>query len=82
VTNQGKSAMNGTKEIAQRLVNAELDFVATVQEITGCTREEGFKALVTMKRLKVVKLDAGIGRYQVKHGAYMEAQALRNAIAY
>lgn len=74
--------MEGTKQIAQRLVKAEEDFADTVQEITGCTREEAFKALATMCELKVVKLDAGIDRYTAKHGAFMEADALRNAIAY
>ncbi|WP_247391799.1 hypothetical protein [Ralstonia pseudosolanacearum] len=74
--------MEGTKQIAQRLVNAEEDFADTVQEITGCTRDEALKALATMCKLKVVKLDAGIGRYTAKHGAFMEAGALRNAIAY
>lgn len=74
--------MEGTKQIAQRLVNAEEDFADTVREITGCTRDEAFKALATMCKLKVVKLDAGIGRYTAKHGAFMEADALRNAIAY
>lgn len=74
--------MEGIKQIAQRIVNAEENFADTVQELAGCTRDEAFKALATMRKLKVVKLDAGIGRYTVKHGAFMEADALRNAIAY
>ncbi|NLP65552.1 hypothetical protein [Paraburkholderia sacchari] len=74
--------MEGTKQVAQRMVNASENFVATVQEITGCTREEGFKALNTMRKLKVIKLDIAAGRYIAKHGAFMEALALRNAITY
>lgn len=74
--------MNGTQQIAQRIVNAENDFIETVREITGCTADEGLKALQTMRKLKVIKLDPIIGRYNAKHGAFMEAQALRNAIAY
>lgn len=73
--------MEGTKQIAQRIVNAEENFADTVQEITGCTREDAFKALATMRKLKVIKLDAVIGRYIPKHGAFMAAEALRNAIA-
>ncbi|HDR9764237.1 TPA: hypothetical protein QDC44_008526 [Burkholderia cepacia ATCC 25416] len=74
--------MEGFKEIAQRIVNAEENFIETVQAITGCSRDEGAKALNTMRKLRVIKLDVGIGRYTVKHGALMEAEALRNAIAY
>ncbi|WP_049096450.1 hypothetical protein [Burkholderia cepacia] len=74
--------MEGFKAIAQRIVNAEENFIETVQEITGCSREEGAKALSTMRKLRVIKLDVGIGRYTVTHGALMEAEALRNAIAY
>lgn len=74
--------MEGTRQIAQRIVNAEESFVATVQELTGCTRTDGFKALATMRKLKVIKLDAVQGRYTAKHGAFMESDALRNAIAY
>ncbi|MDF0506899.1 hypothetical protein POK33_39800 [Burkholderia cenocepacia] len=74
--------MEGFKEIAQRIVNAEENFIETVQAITGCSRDEGAKALNTMRKLRVIKLDVGIGRYTVKHGALMGAEALRNAIAY
>ncbi|MGP8437830.1 hypothetical protein ACT2FY_39065 [Paraburkholderia fungorum] len=74
--------MEGTKQVAQRIVNAGEHFVGVVQEITGCSREEGFKALATMRNLKVVKLDVAGSRYQVKHGAFMKAEALRAAINY
>lgn len=74
--------MNGTKAIAQRIVNAEENFIGTVQALTGFTRDESIKALNTMRKLKVVKLDVGIRRYLPKHGAFMEPDALRNAIAY
>jgi hypothetical protein len=77
-----EKTMEGTRQVAQRIVNAGENFVATVQEITGCTRAEGFKALDTMRKLKVIKLDVTAGRYMAKHGAFMEPDALRNAIAY
>lgn len=46
--------MDGTRQIAQRMVIAEETFVQTVQELTGCTREEAAKALTTMRKLKVL----------------------------
>lgn len=74
--------MDGTRQIAQRMVIAEETFVQTVQELTGCTREEAAKALTTMRKLRVVKLDSAMGRYRATHGAYMEPEALRRAIMY
>ena len=68
--------------MAQRIVNAESNFVATVREITGCTPEQARQALRTMRALKVVKLDTGIGRYRATHGAYMERDALRRAMTH
>lgn len=74
--------MEGTKHIAQRIVNAEENFITTVQEIAGCSRSDAVKAMTTMRKLRVIKLDVAGGRYIAKHGAFMEAGALRNAIAF
>lgn len=74
--------MKGTQAVAQRIVNAEENFIALVQQVTGCSREQGTKALATMRSLKVLKLDAVNGVYNVKHGAFLEASALWNAINY
>ncbi|WP_176329005.1 hypothetical protein [Burkholderia vietnamiensis] len=74
--------MDGTFQVAQRIVNAENHFIELVQEITGCSREEGAKALTTMSKLKVIKLDVGVSRYRPIHGVYMDADVLRNAINY
>ena len=72
----------GTKAIGQRLANAELNFRDTVCELTGCTEAEAIKAFNVMRKLKVIKLDSGMGRYNAIHGAFMEPDALRNAINY
>ncbi|WP_434716319.1 hypothetical protein [Paraburkholderia sp. A3RO-2L] len=74
--------MIGNFHTAQRIVNAELGFIKIVMQITGCTEEEGAKALATLRKAKVVKLDAVNGRYTVVHGAYLEPEVLRNAINY
>jgi hypothetical protein len=77
-----KQITNGFQAVAQRIVNAEAHFVGLVREITGCNETEAVKAFGTMRKLKVIKLDAVNGRYNAKHGAFMEATALRNAIAH
>lgn len=72
--------MYGLKEVAQRIVNAEQNFIGVVREITGCSEADALKVLKTFRKLKVVKLDAVGGRYSVKHGIYLESDVLRNAI--
>lgn len=76
-----KERIPGTKAIAARIVNAERGFVETIMR-QGFTETEATKAMRTMLKLKVAKLDPIIGRISVKHGAYLEPDALRNAVNY
>lgn len=73
--------IKGTRAIAQRIVNAENDFVQLIME-KGFTREEANKAMRTMLKLKVAKLDPVGGRISMKHGAFWESDVLRNAVNY
>ena len=66
--------------IAQRMVNAQLNFIGIVRERTSCTEAEAVKAFETLKKLRLIKLDAVGGRYTVKHGVYLEPDVLRNAM--
>lgn len=65
--------------LAQRIANAEAGFVQVVME-KGFTHEEATKAMHTMLKLKVAKLDVRIGRITVKHGAFLEPAVIRNAV--
>jgi type IV pilus biogenesis protein CpaD/CtpE len=71
----------GFRAVAQRIVNAENGFVQILME-KGFTRDEAAKAMRTMLKLKVAKMDAVNGRISVKHGAYLESAAIRNAVNY
>ena len=71
----------GTRAIAQRIVNAEENFIEA-RIAQGFTRQEAIKAMNTMLRLKVAKLDPVIGRIEVKHGAFLEPFAILNAVNY
>lgn len=73
---------NPFEAIAQRMVNAQQDFIEIVRERISCTEAEAMKAFETLTKLRLIKLDAVGGRYTVKHGAYLEPDALRNAIHY
>lgn len=76
-----KATIPGTRAIAQRIVNAEENFTQIIME-KGFTRAEAQKAMRTMLKLKVAKLDAVGGKINVVHGAYLESDSLRNAVNY
>jgi hypothetical protein len=76
----GGDDMKGAEVIAQRMVNAELAFVDYLQGLHGLTTAEAEKVLAVYRKLKVVKMDAAIGRLNVVHGAYFDKGAVRNAI--
>ena len=71
----------GTKQIAQRIVNAEEAFIEVLMA-KGFNREEAVKAMGVMLKLKVAKLDAVSGTIRVKHGIYLEVDVIRNAVNY
>jgi hypothetical protein len=73
--------MIGNLHTAQRIVNAENAFIEIIME-KGFTKEEATKAMNTMLKLKLAKMDAVIGRISVKHGAYLEVDVIRNAVEY
>lgn len=71
--------MNAFRDIAQRIVNAEEDFIQIIQE-KGFTGEEAIQVMQTMLRLKLAKLDSGIGRISVKHGGLLETEVIRGIV--
>lgn len=67
--------------MATREINAATKFVEAVMSIAGCTAPEAEKVLAIYRKAKMVKLQRAIGSYDVKHGAYLDVQVIRNAIA-
>lgn len=65
--------------IAQRLENAERGFIETLVTLGGITEDEAKLALATFRKAKVTKLDLGIGRMTVKHGAFLDRDVIRRA---
>ena len=66
--------------IADRMINAVDNFVETIQSISGCNKAEAEKVLAVYRKNKIVKLDAVIGRYSVKHGVFLDKEVIKNAI--
>lgn len=65
--------------IGTRAANGEAAFIKTLQEIANLSDVEGSKVLSLFYKEKIAKMDYGIGRVQVKHGAFMERDVIRRA---
>jgi hypothetical protein len=76
-----KETLPGTKAVADRMAAAEENFIEVIIG-KGFTREEAIQAMATMLKLKAAKMDAVIGRISVVHGAFLEREAISNAINY
>ena len=60
--------------------NAKAGFAAIVAERTGCAIETARKVTELFLKHRLAKIDFGVGRMTVKHGAYLEDHALNNAV--
>lgn len=69
-----------SRQIASRIVNAHCQFAETLQAISGCTAGEARALTRFYLKHKLAKLDGCAGRISVKHGGYLDVQAIRNAI--
>lgn len=70
----------GSRHVAQRMVNAADCFVSMLIEMHGITKIEAYKVLTEYRKAKVVKLDAVGGRYNIKHGVFLDRDVIQNAI--
>lgn len=69
-------------DTVDRFTNGRKMFVECVVEV-GCGKfsEAEAEAIFTVyRKLKVIKYDAGVGRFNVVHGAYWSVDALTNAL--
>lgn len=77
----GTRAHKSMRDMAQRIVNAEDGFIESVQHIAGCTADDAHQVMAYYLKHKLAKLDIGIGRISVKHGAYLDKPVLQRAIS-
>ncbi len=76
---QTPERLPGTRDVAQRIVNAEESFITWAMETGDLTRDEAERALATYKKAKAVKINPVMGQFELRHGAYAEADPLRRA---
>lgn len=69
------------QDMATRAANAEADFVAALIEIADITDAEAEKVMALYLKEKIAKIDHNIGRISVKHGVFLEADVIHNAVS-
>ncbi len=68
-------------DIAHRIDNAHEDFTETLIRLGEFDREDAIKVKNLYLAKKLAKIDIGIGRINVKHGAYLDQDVLTRALA-
>lgn len=72
--------MIGNQHTAQRIVNAENNFVETLQRCGEIDKDTAEKVMRFYLYNKLAKLDAVNGTIKVKHGAFLDKQSIVNAV--
>lgn len=72
----------GTRSIGERLARGELAFLVTLRELGGIDSDEAVKVAALYRKNRITKMDAGIGRVSVKHGAFLDRDVIRRAAGY
>jgi len=73
--------MNGTKQMATRIVNAEESFISSVMDQFDKTYEESEKVLAVFKKAKAVRIDPVGGQFRLTSGLFWEADVINNALS-
>jgi hypothetical protein len=73
--------MTGCQEIAEGMIDAEAHFRNVVVETIGCTDEQAEAIRQLYVKSKLIKVDHIARRYNVRHGAFLDLDVLRNALS-
>lgn len=76
-----RETLSGTSDVAKRWVNAENDFIDYAQQEHGLSKPESEKLLDFYKKNKMVKIDPVMGQWNPTHGAYLEKDVVKRALA-
>lgn len=71
----------GTRDFGHRLANCEINFTKALARIAGISEDDAFKVLTLYRKNKLVKLDTCNQTYRVTHGGFLDANAIRRALA-
>ena len=73
--------MNGFRVIAEGLLDAEAHFRNIVVETIDCTDEQAEAIRQLYVKNKLMRADHIARRYNVRHGAFLDPDVLRNALS-
>lgn len=59
-------------DIAMRSIRAQDNFIEQLQYFGGIDEKQAEGVFAFMQRHKMIKYDAGIGTFNVKHGSYLD----------
>ena len=68
-------------DMATRMAGAEENWVESMDEGADLGRGDALLLLAVYKKLKAVKYVAALGRYDVKHGGFLDRDAMGRALA-
>ena len=74
-----KEFSRGAKGLAERGEHARERFLTYAEMHGDLTRSQAERALATYMKLRLIRLDHVTGAFQVKHGGFLDRQALRRA---
>ena len=76
-----RDAEPGLRNMATRIAQAEENFVAILMQQGSLTKPQAEKVFQIYKKLRVIKLDAVNGRYNVKHGGFLDGEIIHRALS-
>ena len=72
--------MQACKNIAQRSINAENNFINSVMEQFNFSQNEAERILSVYKKYKLVKIDYVTGQFNLKDGRFWDRYPMENAL--
>ncbi len=77
---EASKKLPGIERVAQRIENAYVAMQDSMMNIAGISRSDASKAIETLKQVKAIKVNIRSGKFDVKHGAFMEPDVIRRAV--
>ena len=68
------------KNMLTRIDGAHRAFIEVIEEAGSVSREDATKVKDFYLKNRLAKLDSGIGRINVTHGAYLDADVIQRAV--
>lgn len=68
------------EDMLHRIENGHQAFIERLQDLGQISRADAIKVKEFYLKNRLAKLDAGIGRISVKHGAYLDRDVIRRAV--